>query len=76
MGQITLYLDPETEARLEAAAKASGLSLSRWVAGAIAQKTASEWPAAVASLAGAWRDAPTARAIREPSGRDLPRARF
>lgn len=76
MSQLTLYLDPETEAKLRAAAEASGLSLSRWVAGLIQEKAASEWPESVASLAGAWKEAPLARQIRAPAGRDVPRESF
>jgi len=32
VAQVTLYLDPETEARMRAAAKSAGMSQSRWVA--------------------------------------------
>jgi hypothetical protein len=67
MGQITLYLDPETEKSMAAAAKAAGTSKSRWVAELIRQQTASEWPGAVARLAGSWAldDFPTLEEIRQ-----------
>lgn len=65
MAQVTLYLDPETEAKLKAASKAAGISQSRWLANLIREKTAAQWPASVASLAGAWADMPTAEEIRQ-----------
>lgn len=67
MGQITLYLDPETEEKMEAAARAAGTSKSRWVANLIRRQTAAEWPATIASLAGSWaaEDFPTLEEIRQ-----------
>jgi hypothetical protein len=74
MGQVTLYLDSQTEARMKAAAKAAGTSQSQWVAALIREKTALEWPPAVARLAGAWADDfPTLDDIRGRGGADLPR---
>jgi hypothetical protein len=73
MSQITLYLDVETETRLKSAAKAAGVSQSRWVADLIREKTATDWPASVARLAGAWTDFPTAEEIRAGLGKDTPR---
>jgi hypothetical protein len=73
MSQLTLYLDPETEAKMKMAAKAAGVSQSRWVADLIREKTASRWPASVARLAGAWADFPTAEEIRAGLGEDVPR---
>ncbi|HYG64361.1 MAG TPA: CopG family transcriptional regulator [Thermoanaerobaculia bacterium] len=76
MGQVTLYLDAEAEARMKEAAKASGVSLSRWLADLIREKTATEWPASIAALAGAWSDFPTAEEIRATKGEDVPRERI
>jgi hypothetical protein len=73
MGQVTLYLDPDTETRMKTAAKAAGVSQSRWVAELIRQKTVTEWPDSVARLAGAWADFPTAEEIRAGLGNDVPR---
>ncbi len=73
MGQVTLYLDAETEARLKSAAKEAGVSQSRWVATLIQQKTADEWPPWVARLAGAWADLPTAEELRAGGPEDIPR---
>jgi hypothetical protein len=76
MGQVTLYLDPETEMKLKSAAKAAGVSQSRWVAALIQQKTASEWPDSIARLAGAWKDLPTAEEMRAGVPEDIPRESF
>ena len=73
MAQVTLYLDEETAAKLKAAAKASGLSQSKWVAKMIRQKVADEWPPQVAALAGAWPDLPEAEELRRERGQDAPR---
>jgi hypothetical protein len=73
MAQITLYLDEDTEAKLKAAAKTAGLSVSRWVAKLIREKTSEEWPDVVKSLAGAWRDLPTVEELRRDSPDDVPR---
>lgn len=73
MSQVTIYLDPETAARLDAAAKAVGLSRSRWVAEVIREKTATEWPESVRRALGSWPDAPTAEEIRAGMVEDVPR---
>ena len=74
LSQITLYLDDETAARMKAAAEAEGLSQSKWVVRLIRQRTVSQWPASVASLAGAWDDLPDLTSIRESgSGSDVGR---
>lgn len=73
MGQVTLYLDPETEERMKSAAKAAGVSQSRWVSELIRERTATEWPASIAALAGAWADFPSLEEIREGITEDLPR---
>ena len=65
MSQITLYLDDETAARMKAAAQAEGLSQSKWVVKLIHQRTTTEWPPSVASLAGAWGDLPDPESLRE-----------
>jgi hypothetical protein len=76
MSQITLYLDAETETKLKLAAKAAGVSQSRWVAELIREKTASQWPESIARLCGAWADFPTAEEIRTGLGEDAPREPF
>ena len=78
MGQITLYLDGETEEKMKTAARASGVSQSRWVAELIREKTATEWPASIVQLAGAWAedDFPSLDEIRQGTPQDLPREPF
>lgn len=56
MAQVTIYLDDETESRMKEAAKAAGLSYSKWIAELIRDRTRTEWPENVARLAGAWAD--------------------
>ena len=71
MGRITLALDDETAKKMKEAAKAAGLSQSRWVAELIREKTAaSGWPASVGRLAGAWvgDDFPSLEEIRKEPG--------
>ena len=73
MGQITIYLDSETEKKMINTIKKSGKSKSKWVADLIREKTADSWPENIINLAGAWSDLPTAEEIRKtgPSDRTL-----
>jgi predicted transcriptional regulator len=64
MGQVTIYLDDEAETRVQEAAEANGVAVSRWVAELIREKTAAEWPESVRQLAGAWWDFPDAETLR------------
>ena len=73
MGQITIYLDAETEKRLAGVIKKGGVSKSRWIAELIREKVATSWPENVVALAGAWSDMPTAEEIREGAGTDVER---
>ena len=76
MGQVTIYLDAETERKMQKILKKRGVSKSKWIAALIKEKTASTWPETVVSLAGAWRDLPTAEEIRKKVGRDASRERI
>jgi hypothetical protein len=73
MAQVTLYLDEDTEIRMKRAAKDAGLSVSRWVANLIREKTADRWPESVREMMGSWPDAPTADELRENTAVDVPR---
>ena len=64
MGPVTIYLDDEAETRVQEAAEANGVAVSRWVAELIREKTAAEWPESVRQLAGAWPDFPDAETLR------------
>jgi hypothetical protein len=73
MSQITIYLEDEVSELVKAAARAAGVSRSRWIADAIRSRVRSEWPASVRALAGAWPDFPSAEEIRGSQGTDAPR---
>ncbi len=74
MGQVTIYLDNETENKLRQAAKSSSLSVSKWVARIIEEKIITQWPQDVSTLAGAWKDDfPTIEEIRTQAFQDSPR---
>jgi hypothetical protein len=73
MGQVTLYLDSQTEQRMKAAARAAGTSQSRWIASLIRETTSNEWPSSIAQLAGSWADDfPTLEEIRGEEAFDDP----
>lgn len=67
MSQITLYLDDATQALVEQAAQANGVSKSRWVADIIRKYASHEWPQDCLNLAGRFADFP----LRE-QGSDQP----
>jgi len=76
MGQVTIYIDAETEEKMIASAKAAKVSKSKWITEVIKEKVATEWPASVVSLAGAWEDFPSIKAIRSGDGKDVEREEF
>ncbi len=77
MGQVTIYLDNETENKLKAAARANNTSVSKWVASVIKEKIATEWSPKVMKLAGSWKDDfPSLEEIRAQEGVDMPREEF
>lgn len=77
MGQVTIYLDDETESLVKQHVKASGESTSKWVADAVKRRAQSEWPMDVLSLFGSWKedDFPDAKQLRH-SVADLQRDEF
>ena len=76
MPQLNLYVDDPTHQTIKAAAKAAGVSLSKWVSNLVRERTADEWPPEVLALAGAWKDFPGAEELRTGYGTDLPREKF
>ena len=76
MSQVTIYIEPDLEAKMRAAAKAMNLSQSKWVANIIREKLQNEWPMSVSALAGAWQDLPDAEEIRATMGSDSEREQF
>ena len=73
MGQVTIYLEDEVEAKMRSAAKSMKVSQSKWIANLIKEKVIDEWPPSVRNLAGAWRDLPTLEEIRNFQNEDVPR---
>ena len=76
MSQITLYLDDATQAMVEQAARASGMSKSRWVAEIIRKYAAHEWPEDCLALAGSFADFPLREENALPAVADSPRVGF
>jgi hypothetical protein len=76
MSQITLYLDEATQALVEQAAQANGVSKSRWVAEIIRKYAAHEWPGACLALAGSFADFPLREESPASLPADLPRVGF
>jgi hypothetical protein len=78
MAQITLYLDDAAQALVEQAAKAHGLSKSRWVSELIRKHAAQEWPQDCLRLAGQFPDFPLREEVKvsASSGTDTPRIGF
>jgi hypothetical protein len=76
VGQVTIYLDDETDSLLKSVVKSSGVSKSKWIAEAIRKRARGEWPREVIDLAGAWPDFPDLDAIRSQYGKDAEREQF
>jgi len=76
MGQVTIYIDADTEKKMIASAKAAKISKSKWITQVIKEKVTSEWPASVVNLAGAWEDFPSIEEIRSGIGKDIEREEF
>lgn len=76
MAQVTIYLDDAAERQVKAAARKAGVSVSRWVAELVENRTRTEWPAEVLELAGAWPDFPDLAEIRPATGKDQRRGRL
>ena len=74
MGQVTIYLDDETEERMKQAADDAGVPRSRWVADLIRERTRADWPESFRDLVGSWEgDFPEVDEIRASLGQDAPR---
>jgi hypothetical protein len=74
MPQISLYIDEETDTKARAAARAAGVSYSKWVTELIRSRTRDEWPEMLRRLSGSRPDFP----LREPDvdAVDVPRVPF
>jgi predicted transcriptional regulator len=76
MSQITLYLDDATQALVDEAARAQGVSKSRWVAEVIRKYAAHEWPQDCLDLAGQFADFPLREDAAPMAASDVPRLGF
>ena len=76
MSQITLYLDDATQALVDEAAKANGVSKSRWVADIIRAYASHEWPQDCLTLAGRFADFPLREDGAAQQAADVPRLGF
>ena len=68
MKKITIYLDDETEKKLQMAISRTSRSKSKWIRDLIREKTAATWPESIMKLSGAWQDMPTAEILRKEMG--------
>ncbi|PAU77887.1 CopG family transcriptional regulator [Halovibrio salipaludis] len=73
MGQVTIYLDDETEKKMIANARVMKLSKSKWIAGVIQEKLVDQWPDTVRELAGSWGDFPSLDELRAEASTDTER---
>ena len=73
MGQITIYLDDDVEEKMIEAARIAKLSKSKWIAGVISERVATEWPSSIIALEGAWKDLPITEEMRQHYGKDVKR---
>jgi hypothetical protein len=76
MPHITLYLDDATQALVERAAKAHGVSKSRWVADIIRTQAAHDWPPDCLALAGRFADSPLSDKAQAHTAADVPHLGF
>jgi hypothetical protein len=73
MGQVTIYLDDDTERKMLKMIEKQRISKSKWLVELIREKASVTWPESVVNLAGAWKDMPTAEEIRKGMGKDARR---
>jgi hypothetical protein len=76
MSQITLYLDDTTQALVDQAAAAHGMSKSRWVAEVIRKHAAHAWPQDCLAAAGQFADFPLLADSAAALPPDTPRLGF
>ena len=76
MGQVTIYMDEETEKKMVASARAEHVSKSKWITDLIREKVSNEWPPSVRELVGSWEDFPSAGELRSDSGKDATREKL
>ena len=73
MGQVTIYLDDDTEAKMVASAEAMQISKSKWIATVIQEKLHDQWPLEIREMAGSWETFPDLTDIRDQPSQDSQR---
>lgn len=73
MGQVTIYLDDETEKKMVESARSMHVSKSKWIASVIREKLVDDWPVSVRELPGSWKGFPLAEGLRGNLPPDLDR---
>ena len=76
MGQVTIYLDDETEQMMVTSAEERQLSKSKWVASVIREKLTTSWPVTVTEAVGTWADFPSVETLRGRGVADKERERL
>ena len=71
MGQVTIYIDEQTELNLISVLKNTKKSKSKWISDLINEKIKNEFPVSVKKLAGAWKDLPDAEELRKNLSQDI-----
>ena len=76
MGQITIYLDAQTEKKVKSSAKRSGKSVSGLISDLVHRDIKEIWPEEIAAMAGSWKDFPDQDKLRSGTGKDSAREKF
>ena len=72
MARLIIYLANDLEQCASKAAKAAGLSVSKWVADRVTESVTKSWPPEFLALAGAFPDFPDAAELRKGYGEHAP----
>ena len=74
MAQLTIYLDEQSIQRIEEAASAEHVSVSRWVKARLIRSLDGEWPAGYFALEGSLDDEDLRMVAAPDPAYDVPRA--
>jgi len=73
VGQVTIYIDEQTELNLISVLQNTNKSKSKWISDLINEKIRNEFPVSIKKLAGAWKDLPDAEELRKNLSQDIER---
>ena len=73
MGQVTIYIDEQTELNLISILQNTKKSKSKWISDLINEKIRNEFPNSVKELAGSWKNFPNAEELRKSLSKDIER---